>query len=276
VVPDGSGRSFLPDVDATRPNAARVYDLLLGGKNNFDADRKMYAEILKVAPEIPNLVRENRRWLARMIETMVRDGGVDQFLDLGCGLPTADNTHEVVQRLNPRATVMYVDNDPTVVTHGLALLADDRSVHFVDGDLTDPAAVLGDPVVAKVLDLSRPVGVLQGLVLHHVPGQDRGRLAVDGYLSAMVSGSYLAMTHPINPRDGGRLADFATAVEDALRPAVQPIAFRTPAEVAELVEGLELLPPGLTTIADSCPTADQSARPTGVTRLVMAALARKT
>ncbi|GAB3812243.1 SAM-dependent methyltransferase [Kribbella italica] len=272
---DGSGRSFLPDVDTSRPNAARVYDLLLGGKNSFEVDRQLHAELLKVAPEIPNLVRENRRWLARMIETMVRDGGVDQFLDLGCGLPTTDNTHEIVQRLNPRATVVYVDNDPTVAIHGLALLADERTVHFVDADLTDPAAVLADPVVAKVLDLSRPVGVLQGLVLHHVPGQERARHAVDGYLSAMAPGSYLAMTHPINPRDGSRLAEFSAAVEDALRPAVQPSAFRTPAEVAELLEGLELLPPGLTTIADSCPTGDQSAKPTGVTRLVMAVLARK-
>ncbi|MGC4940816.1 SAM-dependent methyltransferase [Kribbella sp. DT2] len=272
---DGSRRSFLPDVDTSRPNAARVYDLLLGGKNNFEVDRQLYAELIKVAPEIPNLVRENRRWQARMIETMVRDGGVDQFLDLGCGLPTADNTHEVVQRLNPRATVVYVDNDPTVATHGLALLADERTVHFVDADLTDPAAVLGDPVVEKALDLSRPVGVLEGLVLHHVPGQERARQAVVGYLSAMVPGSYLALTHPINPRDGGRLADFSASVEDALRPAVKTIAFRTPAEVAELVEGLELLPPGLTTIADSCPSAEQSAKPTGVTRLVLAALARK-
>ena len=275
MVADGSGRSFLPDVSTSRPNAARVYDLLLGGKNSFEVDRQLHAELLKVAPEIPNLVRENRRWLGRMIETMVREGGVDQFLDLGCGLPTTDNTHDVVQRLNPQATVVYVDNDPTVVAHGLALLADERTVHFVDADLTDPAALLADPVITKVLDLSRPVGVLQGLVLHHIPGQARARRAVDGYLSAMAPGSYLAMTHPINPRDGGRLAEFATAVEDALRPAISPIAFRTPAEVAELVEGLELLPPGLTTIADSCPTSDQSAKPTGVTRLVMAVLARK-
>ncbi|ADB34811.1 protein of unknown function DUF574 [Kribbella flavida DSM 17836] len=284
---DGGGRAFLPDVDTSRPNAARVYDLLLGGKNCFEVDRRLHHKLLEVAPDVPAVAQQNRLWLGRAVELMVGEGGVDQFLDLGCGLPTAENTHQVVRRLSPDATVVYVDNDPTVITHGQALLDDERTTHFVAADLTEPGAVLADPDVAVVLDLTRPVGVLLGLVLHHVPGHADARQALHGYWSSVPSGSYLAITHPANPRDGSPLADFSATVEQVLRPAVPSIAFRTPAEIAALLEGIDLHPPGLASLADwaaAHAAASDDARsddspvddsPSGALHLVLAALARK-
>ena len=259
-------------IDLARASQARVYDLLLGGKNNFEVDRQFVQELLKIAPEISELTRQNRRWLADAIGRMSADGGIDQFLDLGAGLPTALNTHEVAQRANAAAKVVYVDNDLTAVSHGQALLADDRRSFFADADVADPAAVLTHPAVTEALDLTRPVGILLGLVLHSIP--DPAGVVAD-YLAAVPSGSYLALTHPLNPRDGGRLAEFATAIEEKLRDAFPHIRFRTRDEIAELVTGLDLARPGLVDLASWWPDGERTLNASGTGRLVLVALARK-
>ncbi|MEU4395375.1 SAM-dependent methyltransferase [Kribbella sp. NPDC023855] len=269
----GDRRERAPDVDMQRPSDARVYDLFLGGKDNFEVDRQLAQQVLKVAPEMPALLQANRRWLAEVVERVLREAAVVQFLDLGSGLPTPDNTHEIAARVNPQATVVYLDKDPTVIRHGQALLADDRHSFFAAGDLTDPAAVLADPIVTGALDLDRPVAVIQCLVLHHVRETKRAREIVTGYLDALPSGSYLALTHPCNPRDGSRGAEFATGVEEKLRLAFRGVTFRTPDEIASLFDGLELQDPGLVSLTDWWPAP--ATAPTGAAHLILAALARK-
>ncbi|HEY0475228.1 MAG TPA: SAM-dependent methyltransferase [Kribbella sp.] len=267
--------SFVPEVDLSRPSDARTYDLFLGGKNNFEIDRQLHQEILKIAPETPALARENRRWLAEVIDRTVHEGGIDQFLDLGAGLPTSENTHELVFKADPRAVVVYVDKDPTVIAHGQALLADDTRSHFAGGDLADPAAVLAHPVVRNALELDRPIGLILALALHQLPDTDEVRDIVAAYVAALPSGSYLAISHPSNPRDGSRLAGFATAVEDKFRDAFPAMTFRTPDEIAALFEDVELLEPGLVGLGDWWPEDERQVSPAGVGRLVLAGLARK-
>jgi hypothetical protein len=270
-----SGQRSVPDVSANRPSMARVYDLFLGGKDNYEVDRQVYQEVLEVAPEAPEVARANRRWLGEAVERMTREAAIDQFLDLGSGLPTNENTHEVAQRLNRKATVVYVDNDPTAISHGLALLADERHTHFAAGDLSDPATVLADPVVADALDRDRPAGIILGMSLHHVPDTGDARRIVAEYLAAFPSGSYLAITHLSNPRDGSRLADFATAVEDKFKDAFRSIGYRTADEIAGLFGGVELLEPGLVSVSDWWPEGKGRISPTEASRLLLVGLARK-
>ena len=274
-MPDGEQRPFVPELDTNRPNVARLYDLLLGGKNNFEPDRQLLQQVLKIAPEVPELAKENRRWLAKVVDRMVREGGVSQFLDLGAGLPTAENTHEVAQRADPAATVVYVDNDPIAIAHGEALLVDEKQTYFAAGDLTDADSVLADPVVKNALDLNRPVGLMLGMVLNHVPDTALARDFIGTYMAALPSGSYLAISHPSNPRDGSRLAEFSSAVEDKLKVAFDDLYFRTADEIAGLFDGLEILEPGLVGLNEWWPPGEHLATPNGASRLLLAGLARK-
>ncbi|TCC35146.1 SAM-dependent methyltransferase [Kribbella sindirgiensis] len=273
---DGTHRPVRADepaaIDLERASQARVYDLLLGGKNNFEVDRQFVQELLKIAPEISELTRQNRRWMADAIGRMITEGGIDQFLDLGAGLPTVPNTHEIALRANPAAKVVYVDNDLTAISHGQALLADDRHSFFADADLNDPAVVLAHPSVTEALDLTRPVGILLGLVLHSTP--DPVPVVAD-YLAAVPPGSYLALTHPLNPRDGGRLSEFSTAIEEKLQDAFPHMRFRTRDEIAELVAGLELVAPGVVDLTSWWPEDQQKLNLSGAGQLLLVALGRK-
>ena len=267
-------RQVLPDLDLQRPSEARLYDLLLGGKNSYEVDRRLFHDVLKIAPEAPDLARENRRWLGDAIRWMISDD-VHQFLDLGCGLPATPNTHEVALKADPRAKVVYVDNDLTAISHGQALLADDHSTFFAGADLTDPDSVLEHPAVTEALDLNRPVGILLGLVLHAIPDTDLIARVIAEYLAAVPSGSYLAISHPINPRDGSRLAEFATAMEEKVQEAFPRVRFRTRDEVAGFFAGLDLVEPGLVDLTGWWPKPDQKLSPTGAAQLLLVGLARK-
>lgn len=270
---DRAGRHQFVDLD--RPSAARLYDLFLGGKNNFEVERRLFQELIKIAPEAPELALENRRWLAEVIGRMITDGRISQFLDLGAGLPTRQNTHEIAFAADPTATVVYVDSDPTAISHGQALLADDRTSFFADADLTDPASVLEHPDVSAALDLNRPVGIILGLVLHTIPDTDRIGRVIAEYLAAVPSGSYLALSHPMNPRDGGQLAEFSTAIEEKVQEAFPQVRFRTQAEIAGFFTGLDLVEPGLVDVTAWWPGTDQHLSPTGAAQLLLVALARK-
>ena len=264
---------YVPDVNTSQPSRARVYDLFLGGKDNFEVDRQVYQQVLKVAPEAPEVARANRRWLGEAVDRMAREAAIDQFLDLGSGLPTNENTHEVAQRSNRNATVVYVDNDPTAISHGLALLADERHIHFAAGDLGDPTAVLDDPVVKGALDRRRPTGIILGMSLHHIVDTEVARRLIGEYLDAFPSGSYLAITHLSNPRDGSRMADFADAVEAKFLDAWGTTTFRTPDEIGSLFTGVELLEPGLARVSDWWPTG--GVKSAGASQLLVVGLARK-
>lgn len=175
-------------IDTSRPNTARVYDYWLGGKDNFAADRELAARIEKISPAARTMAIRNREFLARAVPWCARELGISQFLDLGSGLPAAENIHESAREVIADATVAYVDSDEVVVSHGQALLAGSGGVAAVLGDLRDPGAVLGNPDVRAVIGLDRPVAVVCALVLHFMSA-DEARTAVAGYVKEVAPGS---------------------------------------------------------------------------------------
>lgn len=242
-----------PGVDASRPSVARVYDAFLGGKDNFESDRAVVRQILEIAPELPDWTRENRRWLGRVVEYLTREAGISQFLDLGSGLPTAQNTHQLAQQVDPAAKVVYVDNDPAVIAHGRALLVDNENTFFLPADFTEPKKLLADPIVAGSLDFGRPIGMIQALVLHHLEDYQQTRELVRTYVDALPSGSFLAISHACNPRDGSEAARLSTVMEDKFHEKFPSLRFRTPAEITALFDGLEILDPGVVRLYDWWP-----------------------
>ncbi|MFF0232649.1 SAM-dependent methyltransferase [Micromonospora sp. NPDC005252] len=178
-----------------RPNAARMFDYYLGGKDNFAADRAAAEMVLQVAPWMPEAARQGRDLIARTVRHLVEEKGVRQILDLGSGLPTRDNVHEIAHRIDPGVRVVYVDNDPVVCAHGRALLADAATVSVVEADLCRPAEVLSHPEVAAAIDFDSPVAVLMMFVLHLVPDEQVPHHIVATYRDALAPGSYLALSH---------------------------------------------------------------------------------
>ena len=227
-------------IDLDRPSAARVYDFYLGGFHNFAADREMGRQAVEMWPELPEIMRANRGFLRRAVEFLV-DAGVRQFLDLGSGIPTVGNVHEVAQRLAPDTRVVYVDNDPVAVEHAQAILAGDDRTVVVQADLRDPDAVLGDPAVQGLLDLSRPIAVLMVAVLHFVPDEDDPAGLVARFRKAVPSGSYVALSHA----SAGDQADRAAEHRGLYRRTATPMTMRTRDQVVRLFDGWELVEPGV-------------------------------
>ena len=182
--------------DPTTLNAARIYDYWLGGKDNFAADRQAAEQIIAYAPEIPRLARENREFLGRVVRFLTA-AGIDQFIDIGTGLPTQGHVHEVLQAAAPDARVAYVDHDPVVLAHARALLKDSDRVTIVQGDLRDPDRILSDPLLLESIDMSRPVAVLLLAVLHLIGDDKQAMDAVARLRDAMAPGSYLAISHAV-------------------------------------------------------------------------------
>ncbi|CAM00611.1 S-adenosyl methyltransferase [Saccharopolyspora erythraea NRRL 2338] len=263
-----------PGVDTSRPSIARVYDAGLGGKDNFEADREVLRAILEVTPDGMVIARDNRDWLIRVTRFLAEQAGVRQFLDLGSGLPTTENTHEVAQRIDPESTVVYVDDDPVVEAHGKVLLEENEQTHFVGGDLTRPEELLADPALHRTLDFSEPVALYLIGVLHHFPELDRLREIVRTYVDALAPGSFLAISHFHNP--GGEYEDIAKRVERAMLDSEMGSGyFRTREEIASLFLDLELLEPGLCRAPDWWPDGPR-VKPLAVSqRMFLAGLARK-
>jgi O-methyltransferase involved in polyketide biosynthesis len=222
--------------DASKSNIARVYDYLLGGKDNFEADRDVAERILAVYPLVAKRLKENRLFLGRAVGALAA-AGITQFLDLGSGLPTKNNTHEIAQSANSAARVVYVDYDEVVVSHARALLQA-QDVAAVAGDITDPAAVLAQPEVKALIRLDEPVAVILASVLHFFdPATVKHMIA--GYMSPAAPGSYLVAS--------------VVAADDSLRPRLaqeytaSPSWNYSPDELGEFLAGLELIdPPGVT------------------------------
>jgi hypothetical protein len=242
----------LAGIDTSRPSIARVYDAMLGGKDNFAVDRVVLEQMLQSVPGVLVMARDNRRWVRRVARWLSTEAGIEQFLDVGSGLPTVENTHDVVHRIDPDATVVYVDNDPAVIAHGRVLLADDECTFFAAGDLTEPDQLLADEAVAAHLDLDRPLGLLHCLTLHHVDDEAARRI-VRGYVDRLAPGSYLAVSHIRLPEpDDERLARFMDAVAgyQAASPGFTP---RRLAEIEELLTGLEVVEPGVVPVGEWWP-----------------------
>ncbi|MBA9005459.1 SAM-dependent methyltransferase [Thermomonospora cellulosilytica] len=235
-----------PDgVDANTPNAARMYDYWLGGKDNFAVDREAAEKVMAISstPGVVRDVRAHRAFLGRAVRFLARQG-VDQYLDIGTGLPTQDNVHQVAHRVVPDARVVYVDYDPVVCAHGRALLAVDERVRFVRGDLRRPREILDHPEVTRTLDFSRPVAVLLTGVLHHLTDEDRPHEAVALIADALAPGSHIVVSQVSSEPGPDRIARAADVFEEATARLVP----RSRAEILRFFDGFELLEPGLVNV----------------------------
>ncbi|MFL6124939.1 SAM-dependent methyltransferase [Actinophytocola sp.] len=230
-------------VDPTRASIARVYDAFLGGKDNYAIDREVFERVKKVAPEAQDLAWSNRNFLIRAVRFLVDQGGIRQFLDCGSGLPTAENTHQVAQRIAPEARVVYVDNDPVVIAHGNALLEENDYTNFVSADIFQPQQVLQNPEVCRHLNFDEPIALLQVGTLHHYTADNGGELMRE-YIEALAPGSFVAISHFYNPETPEHQA-LATRMEDVfIHSPMGSGRFRTKAELMKFIPGLEIIPPG--------------------------------
>jgi hypothetical protein len=255
-------------VDPDRASVARVYDALLGGKDNYAIDRQVMREMISAVPDIVESARENRAFLIRVCRFIARETGVVQYLDCGSGLPTAENTHQVVQRLNPESKVVYVDNEPVVLAHGRALLEEDDRTRLVDGDLFQPGAVLEHEVVRTHLDFTQPIALFQLATLHHYKGpRDRAAKVMHEYVKVLPPGSYVAISHFYDPQTEDTTV--TRALEDALaRGSTGGATSRTHAEIMELFTGLELVEPGVVPVTDWWPDGPHLKPSTPAQRLI--------
>jgi hypothetical protein len=250
-----------PSIDVATAHPARRYNYWLGGKDNFAADRASGDAIEAIFPGIRIAAIQNRRFLHRAVRYLVQDAGVRQFLDIGTGLPTAENTHDVAQRLAPESRIVYVDNDPLVLTHARALLTSDPrgATAYVEADLREPAKILTNSTVTDTLDLTRPVGLLLVAILHFIPHTEQAYSIVRTLMDALPVGSFLVISHAtvdlLHP-------DTARALEGGDIPGRGSFTDRTHAEIERFFEGLDLVPPGLTVVSewrpDSFTTAPQA------------------
>ena len=226
-------------IDATVPTAARMYDYWLGGHDNFAADRIAALKVAETSPEVPLVAKANRAFLGRAVRYLAGEAGIRQFLDLGTGLPTKGNVHQVAQAITPGAHVVYVDNDPMVLAHARALKTGDGTA-VIHADLRDPDAILGHPETRRLIDFSQPLAILFVAVLHYVPDPD-AHDAVAAYASAAAPGSHLVLTHVTGGTDPP-----ASAVGRAVfARSANPVTPRTEERVLAFFDGLEILEPGL-------------------------------
>ena len=229
-------------LDLDMPSPARVYDYFLGGSHNFDCDRAMARKLEQAMPDIGEIMRSNRAFLRRAVRFLV-DAGIRQFLDLGSGVPTVGNVHEVAQQDTPDAAVVYVDIDPVAVAHSTSLLAGQPRAGVVRADLRDTAAVLGHPTTRTLLDLTRPVAVLMVGVLHQLPGGE-ALDAIRRYRELLVPGSYLVLSQASADERPAEARDVAATFNRGYGPGTE-MTLRPRADVAEFFAGFELVEPGL-------------------------------
>jgi len=260
----------LPEVDPERPSAARVYDYFLGGTHNFAADRAAAAAAVAAMPALPDVMRANRLFLRRAVAFAAAEG-VDQYLDLGSGIPTVGNVHEIARRTHPAARVAYVDLEPVAVVHGRMILRDDSYADLVHADLTDADAVLDHPTVTALIDPTKPVCLLAVAVAHFIPDTEALMRALARYREALPAGSYLAMSHASDEGDPAA----AERARQVYNRTTSPLVLRSRTEFAHLFSGWDLLPPGVGSSGDWYPDAESDALPLAVTRSILVGVARK-
>ncbi len=252
--PVGEAAAAPPGIDVTKPHSARIYDYFLGGKDNFAADRETAGQVLRTWPTVRTAARENRAFLNRAVRYLAAEAGIRQFLDVGSGLPSASNVHEVAQAIAPESRVVYVDNDPIVLAHARALLAShpDGVCAYIDADLRQPERILSHPAIRPALDLTQPVALMLVALLHFVPDEDQPRRIVQSLLDALPAGSYLVASHATDVHNEDGLAGAGRAYQNGgLRGAL-----RGPDEFARLAfAGLDLVDPGVVLVSDWRPDA---------------------
>jgi hypothetical protein len=231
-------------IDTGVPHSARIFNYWLGGKDNYPADREAGDRFIQTFPEIVDLARSGRQFLIRTVRHLTAEAGIRQFLDIGTGLPTADNTHEIAQGIAPESRIVYVDNDPLVLAHAQALLvgAPEGATDYLDAALDQPDLILAQ--AAKTLDFTAPVAVVLMGILAHIEDYDQARAIVNTLMAAVPSGSYLVIRDGVDTN-----AAYCEAIERYNRTGAVPYHLRTPEQIEGYLEGLELVEPGVV----SCP-----------------------
>ena len=259
----------LPKIDTSVAHIARVYDYWLGGKDNFTVDREVGEKVLEIHPETVLSVQANRKFLARSVRYLAATEGVRQFLDVGTGLPSANNTHEVAQAAIPQARVVYVDNDPIVLAHARALLTSspEGATGYLDADIKDTDEILAG--AARLLDFSQPVGIMLVAVLHMLRDAERPRAIVDRLMSAVPAGSFLVISHLASDVEQKTMAEMGRRLNESM---TQQFTMRTRAQVTAFFDGLTLLDPGVVRTHEWRPDSAADAKTPGV---LWAGVARK-
>jgi S-adenosyl methyltransferase len=263
-------------IDTTKASIARVYDAFLNGKDNYEIDREVLRRVQQVAPEAVRLGLDNRNFLIRVTRFIASQTGITQFLDCGSGLPTAENTHQVAQRIQPEARIVYIDNDPIVLAHGRALLEENDQTHFSAADIFEPRQVLEDEVVRRHLDFSEPIALFHLGTLHHYDGKRSAQSIMTEYIDALPSGSYVAISHFFDPQTTPELSELARKMEQIfLHSPMGSGWFRTRAEIEAMFPGLELVKPGLVRCADWWPDGPRLKSLDPVQHCIVGAVGRK-
>ena len=246
AAPGGSPSQTPVGIDPSRPSIARVYDGFLGGKDHYAVDREVMKKILAAVPEAADIARGNRGFLNRACRFLAAQTEIEQYLDCGSGLPTAENTHQIIRRARADARIVYVDNDPVVLAHGRALLADEEFVHMVKADIFDPRDVIENPVVCRAIDFSEPVVLLHVGTLHHLEG-DGGPELMRQYIEALAPGSFVVFSHFYDPEEP-ELTAIAKRIENILVNGPMGAGrFRTREEIEAMLPGLEIIKPNAIT-----------------------------
>lgn len=242
----------LPDVDLTRPSIARVYDYVLGGKDNFAVDRAACEGFLRLVPESKQIALDNRATLRRAVRYLVREAGIRQIIDIGSGLPTVGNVHEIAHAVDPSIRVVYVDKDPVVLAHGRALLADNDNTAVITADLLQQESIFEHPVTRSYIDAGEPYAILISAILHHLTDAQEPEGVAAGLRERLPSGGYLLVTNFYDNGDPrARILE-----RSLLESGVTPGRFRTYAEQIRYFDGLELVEPGLVCANDWRPDPD--------------------
>jgi hypothetical protein len=230
-----------PEIDTSKPSAARMYDFAIGGKDNYDVDRRAVHEIAKLMPDYRGCAHANRGFLIRAVHTLAGEYGIDQFIDLGSGIPTSPNVHEVAQVHRPGAKVVYVDNDPIVMTYNRALRASRPGVLALDHDMRQPHSLIDDPKVRAHLDLDRPVALLLVAVLHFVR-REMAFKVVEQYRKLLPEGSFVAISTVCSDGMDPALVE---RLEQVYQASSTPFVARSTSQVEQLFDGTRLIEPGL-------------------------------
>jgi hypothetical protein len=269
-VTDEQSRNSAPTFDTSVPHPARVYNAILGGKDNYAADRAAAEATIRAFPSNVMAARANRAFLARAVHYLAAEAGIRQFLDIGTGLPSANNTHEVAQAAAPGCRVVYVDNDPIVLTHARALLtsAEPGATSYIEADLRDPGKILQQ--ATRLLDFTQPVAVMLVAVLHLISDEDNPFQIVNTLMDAVPTGSYLAVSHLTSDLHPEQMAELARGFNEQ---AAVKVILRDRAEISSFFDGLELVDPGIAKISEWRPRSDVEA---AAPAILWAGVARKT
>ncbi|WP_329138074.1 SAM-dependent methyltransferase [Streptomyces sp. NBC_01476] len=228
------------EIDTSRPHPARMYDYFLGGRDNYEVDREAADRVLDIAPEVPASARANRDFLTRAVRYLT-ESGIRQFIDIGTGIPTSPNTHEIAQSVAPDARVAYIDNDPIVATHAGARLLGAGNTGFFLGDMRDPQSIMEHPTIGELIDFEQPIALMTVSVMHFVTDAEDPAGMIGAYRDMLPAGSHLVLSHAT----GDFHQDHVDEVLEIYKKATASLTARTHAEVLALFAGFELVEPGL-------------------------------